>query len=567
MKNRVLLCLFLIILILWLYLRYIKREGFSTDVSTIIQELKTHDLAGDIDEEKLILDMEKLLEINYSSEFNNNEITNLLDQCKIKKTEYETYRSGEELEEDKLNEYKQKYVDALKTALNKVVVFYDRYVNNEVSTTGNNEMVTMPKYGEWVLYMKQTYEPNVDSPFKNSSSSVNLNNLESKNIYNEDTTVLDTYKWSIDNMNDVNIFKLLGRNSEEENENYDMEWIQNNIKNDYGESSISYAKIKNTTNINTGVEFMGLKKNLNSEGEAIFVGNADIEGNETYIGTRMKNKSPKILGVSYNIVELYVWNPIPNNMLVSPTNNIDLYENKKFDINNWVRIPKVSMKGVDYFTRSNDTGITTSDENKEQYSYCFGNLVCEDPTLSPKMNNDNTYSPYCGVNNESKVYCEGSILNKMINRKDKIIVNDVNVEPVYFDVLGKFPIVTESSNFNNEYRGLTVPSQDLSSDIFMTDDKRYVKIKNGDKETTIHKCELLDNTKGSYNNDITTSLQEYCYKMIGRDKPKNSSTTSTNKKCIAGDIPDERYKNYVCDEDEECVDYKCGESFGICKKR
>lgn len=391
-------------------------------------------------------------------------------------------------------------------------------------------------YGQWELVLRQSYNDQYSiSPFKGNVS-VNINAL-----YDEDGDINEPnyYNSALYSNYDFSTNRILKLNYYTTYESLTPTTIT------WSQDISSVPTITSDTTLPT--DFKGLIQSTDTS--YVFYSETDkfiLGASQTYL-----TDVSYIPGYPTEVekVELYLWNPRPNDKNTFNGN----YKN--------LSISKVDMNDTAhkyFWNKTQDlSGIT--DETDNRYSYCFGKLRCTDNTYTPIENSKGNYKPYCNSDSSlNPVYCEGSALYNTGST-----FNSVPIGSLSFDMMGKYASygVSNEDAFNL-FRGLTTPySNDYidpeisGNDVIMYDTETSTFVKN-------NICNFLNNK----NLTNGTNLQEEC------EESRYSGTTSTEiteisgNKCIAnyGDTINSKYKNYVCKENETCVGYECGVKFGNC---
>ena len=397
--------------------------------------------------------------------------------------------------------------------------------DSATGSTTDSTSEPLPSYGGWNLYLKQTYDENKDSGFQ-PNTSLHKTDLSQANYFNKDLVM--------EEFNDLLHYKIVYETSNSTDATV-IEWSQ--------------EKITDDTISNPSDGFTGLMNGNNSIG--LFTDN-NSEPN-TKIGTYDKIQ-PTVQGEPVTMVKLYVWTPRPESLL---TSNI-------MDFESW-NIPKVNMKGQYYYNKTTG-GIDQGSDTEDVYSYCFGKLKCSDGTIPVEPAVGEAYPAYCGDDNP--VYCAGSALYTVSNNTGSVNIMDKNNNTLSFDLMGQYVNTTDTTSsaytpdYYNKFRGLTVPSTDVSSVSLEDNTIQYVKDGN---TYNFHICDVFDNKGQGY--DMNTSVKQACLDVFPITAPKNEFGT-VEKKCIAnrGDpLHDTTYIDYVCGPGETCTGYKCGTQFGVCK--
>jgi hypothetical protein len=412
-------------------------------------------------------------------------------------------------------------------------------LNKMVSSGSTSEKKndTLPTFGGWDIYLKQTYNKNSKSGFSYNTS-LNKNDMTQSNYFNNEL--------NMNTFDGLHHFKL----------EYDtgdgtktIQWSQDDIK----ENIVNSFKLpKETTNIFDGL----IKRNERS----LFSSKKTLdETTLTEIGT-YDNIQPTINGESVISLKLYVWNPRPASLVLS----------ENMDFETW-NIPKVNMKGETYYNKSTST-LIKPDDNEDVYSYCFGKLKCSDGSTPLKPSEGETYSPYCNEDKNNPVYCAGSALYSVKSTSGGVDMRDVDDKVVSFDLMGQYVNTTNPSEaaykneniYYNKFRGLTVPSTDVS---YVSLDKDYINYSKSGTQYKFHVCDMFDNATNGF--DMNNTVKQACLDVFPiNNKYGRTSSKTLGKKCIVnkGDpLHDTSYIDYVCGTGETCTGYKCGTSFGICE--
>jgi hypothetical protein len=404
-------------------------------------------------------------------------------------------------------------------------------LNKMVSSGSTSEKKndTLPTFGGWDIYLKQTYNENSKSGFSQNTS-LNKNDMTQSNYFNNELT-MNTF-------DGLHHFKLEYDTSVASNTIY---WSQDDIR----DTKVILPKV--TTNT-----FDGLIKGTSS-------GLFSSKDESTVIGT-YNNTQPKIKDQLVVSLKLCVWTPRPASLVLS--------ENMNFETWN---IPKVNMKGETYYNKSTST-LIKPDDNEDVYSYCFGKLKCSDGSTPLKPSEGETYSPYCDDDNKNPVYCAGSALYSVKSTSGGVDMRDVDDKVVSFDLMGQYVNTTNPSEaaykneniYYNKFRGLTVPSTDVS---YVSLDKDYINYSKSGTQYKFHVCDMFDNATNGF--DMNNTVKQACLDVFPiNNKYGRTSSKTLGKKCIAnkGDpLHDTSYIDYVCGTGETCTGYKCGTSFGICE--
>ena len=270
-------------------------------------------------------------------------------------------------------------------------------------------------------------------------------------------------------------------------------------------------------------------------------------------------------GATVNVekVELMVWNPRPRDVN-SYNNDFKSIKISKIDLN------KTEHK--EYYNKVLDIS-GEFDEDTNRYSYCFGKLRCSNIEESPTLvDGETTYKPYCNSDNSNNpVYCEGSILYNVNSEVPKSVnINDCsnNNYHLSLDMMGKYANEDDLTNdkYYNLFRGLTTPYSSEYTDPKI--DGNYVTMYDSSNSSTkikTHLCNFFSNT----NLDNGTNIQTQCFEQLPEDDICDSDNVITiGKKCIANygtNKIETKYHDFVCSENEKCVGYECGSSFGNCE--
>lgn len=400
-------------------------------------------------------------------------------------------------------------------------------------------------YGQWELVLRQSYNSQYNkSPF-DGNTSVNLDalydsygNITKPNYYN--SKLYSDYDFSDNRLLKLNYYAEY----EDSTPTGTIKWMQN----------------KDATNVSIvsgGPDvFMGL--NQSTDGSYAFVdsdNNFILGLSQSYLDSRTDVSyipySNKLNGIAndYEKVELFLWNPRPNDKNTFNGNYKDL------------TISKVDMNDTNnknFWNKSENVSGTSSDK-EDRYSYCFGKLKCNDNDYTPIKNSDGTYKPYCDSDSSmNPVYCEGSALYNTNSSS----LNPVTIGTLSYDMMGKYATGISDEEYFNLFRGLTTPYNEdyidpeiSGNDVIVYDSEHSKFVKN-------NICNYLNNS----NLINGTNLQEECEETRYSGKTDDSSDDTSSNKCIAdyGDKIDSRYKDYVCEKNESCVGYECGVKFGNC---
>ena len=401
------------------------------------------------------------------------------------------------------------------------------------TTTGDDSTVTnMPSFGGWVLYLKQTYKKDTNSGFTKNTP-LNKGDITQPNFYNNGLT-LTQYNGELN-------FKLV---TVINNVTETITWSQGLIQKD------SVSLISNLT-------FEGLQYGVSGLFET------PGPNTKTILGS-FKKTQPILNDQPISSFKLYVWEPRPNSLINS----------ENIDFTSW-NIPKVSMKGVSYFNKTDTTIVTPDDTAGDTYSYCFGKLKCSDGTDPTEPGAGKAYAPYCDDNEKNPVYCSGSVLYSVNDTTNSVDITDTNNKNVKFDLMGQYVNTTDpnsdafSPDYYNKFRGLTIPSTDK-----VEIDGDFINYTRGDTVHKIYKCDVFDNIHDGY--DMKTSIKQACENVFPKDSADvggsggGSGGGTLGKKCIAnkGDpLHDTSYIGYVCGAGETCNGYKCGVNYGVCEAR
>ena len=404
-------------------------------------------------------------------------------------------------------------------------------------------------YGQWELLLRQSYNDQyIKSPFSGIGQNVNIDALYDEsgkinipNYYNSE--LFNKYNYSDKYILKLNIYNTYELTTPTET----IEWTQS-----FGEGA--------DPPVSDHDSFTGLIKSTDSsyvfkgvtlsESDDLSTDEYVIGASQTYLDETDISYIPGF-GEANGVekVELYMWNPRPNDKNTYNGN----YKN--------ISISKVDMnesKYKNYWNKSEDiSGL--SGESDDRFSYCIGKLKCNDNAFSPVKNSDGNYKPYCDSDSSlNPVYCEGSALYNT----QTTTLNPVTIGEMNFDMMGKYATIDTSNESFNLFRGLTTPYDNnyvdpeiSGNDVIMYDPDKSTFVKN-------NICNFLNNE----NMINGTNIQEECIK----DRPSHGSTDGptdvSGTKCMAnyGDTINSKYKDYVCKQEEACIGYECGVKFGKC---
>lgn len=435
-----------------------------------------------------------------------------------------------------------------------------------------NETFIGDNVGQWKLLLRQTYSTPSNII---KGESVNENTLGEPDYYDKNIVPTDyTIKYKISDTSNVDIqhYKLLAYDIDD-NLNLNMEWRQKDIGNvdvvDYSSAAdltFSGLIIDNSDSIYLG------KYNSNTTGETT----NDISFNLGVFDTS-NNGGLDVMGNNYNRVELFIWDPHPENIIEKKNATVKINNKNVLDFQNLMP-SRVNMSNVDYYSRV-DQRINKAEEGS--YSYCFGKVLCSDPSYNLKYSN-NVIQPFCDDSEKIPVYCSGSGLYSTDESTNEVQYKDMNSDSksVHFDIIGEY-LNTETAfdgndiynNHKNAFRGLTRPFKEINDKkIKYNEQNKMVRVMKDGSDNYIdqHICEFLDNKKGGYDLNPLTTIKDECYKInIKNDKVEDFKDEYEEKKCIANygeSLHNTKYIDYVCPENEVCFDYTCGKKFGTCKK-
>lgn len=439
--------------------------------------------------------------------------------------------------------------------------------------------------GQWKLVLRQTYD-NVYNIKKGES--VNANTL-AKADYFDNNIQLNKYniKYKTDTTNEsiktVQYYKILGYQLNNTKPTLNMEWRQNDIigtkVEDY--SSIASSNFKGLVIDNdVGIYKALLETELDIPVET---DSTKVKTHPTILGVFNKQPGDEELywlstSTGYYKLELFVWDPQPDNI----TEKIDSIHlsipGNAVSFNN-LAPSRVNMSNIQYYSRTDNKSITAP---SDAYSYCFGKVLCSDPSYNIVYNNG-TIQPFCDIDKRIPVYCSGSSLYNTDPTLKSVTFKDMynDASNVTLDVIGEYldsksytfdgsPI--EYTNQKNAFRGLTRPFVETTTkSIKYNDLDKIVRINDNTGGYIDQRvCELLDNQLGGYDLDPTTTIKDECYKThpIVIPTQKEDPIGPTGKDCIANygePLHNTKYVDYVCGENEVCYDYVCGKKFGTCK--
>jgi hypothetical protein len=400
------------------------------------------------------------------------------------------------------------------------------------SEAKNDTLSSLPSFGGWDIYLKQTYVENSKSGFSKNTS-LNKNDMTQSNYYNNELT-MNTF-------DGYHHFKLDYDTSVAKHTIY---WTQDNIQ------DTEVILPEGTTNT-----FDGLIKGSGG----LFT--SPGANPHTIIGSH-DDTQPIINNQPVVSLKLYVWTPRPASILLS----------ENMDFETW-NIPKVNMKGVTYYNKSTSTLVKPPDDTVDVYSYCFGKLKCTDGTTPIAPGGGGAYAPYCNEDEQNPVYCAGSALYSVKSTSGGVDMKDVNDKVVSFDLMGQYVNTTNSDEKEytpdnyNKFRGLTVPSTDVS---YVSLDGDHINYSKSGSQHKFHVCDMFGNVENGF--DMKTTVKQACLDVFPIKHSDGvggrSGKKTLGKKCIAnkGDpLHDTSYIDYVCGDGETCTGYKCGVSFGVCE--
>lgn len=434
-----------------------------------------------------------------------------------------------------------------------------------------NEPFIGDNVGKWKLLLRQTYS-NPSNIIKGES--VNENTLGEPDYYDKTIVPTDyTIKYKISDTSNVDIqhYKLLTYDTDD-NLNLNMEWRQNDIGNvevvEYSSATdltFSGLIIDNSDSIYLG------KYNSNTTDET----NNDMSFNLGVFNTS-NNEGLDVMGNNYNRVELFIWDPHPANIIEKKNAMVKINNKNVLDFENLMP-SRVNMSNIDYYSRV-DQRINKAEEGS--YSYCFGKVLCSDPSYNLKYSN-NEIQPFCDDNGKIPVYCSGSGLYSTDETTKEVQYKDMNTDSksINFDIIGEYLNTDDAfdgndiyNNHKNAFRGLTKPFKEINGKKIKYDEtNKMVRVNDiSDNYIDQHICEFLDNKKGGYDLNPLTTIKDECYKINKKnDKVEDFKDGFEEKKCIANygePLHNSKYIDYVCPENEVCYDYICGKKFGTCKK-
>ena len=467
-------------------------------------------------------------------------------------------------------------------------------------------------FGQWELVLRQSYNDQYSkSPFKGNTS-VNINALydsygkiNEPNYYNsslysnydfssnrilkinyydtyESTTPLGTITWSQDKDNEsTNVvasnsldddFPGIVLSMDEDHTDVDRIFhsVGNKAKYILGASQSYLDSIADITYIpgfpppptDVGGSTAGPSEAPAVEAPAAEAPTAEAPTAEADVGVGVSHK-----GVEK--VELFLWNPRPNNKNTFNGNYKDIVISK-VDMND------TRHKGF-WNKREDISGM--SDENTNRYSYCFGKLKCHDNDYTPIENSNGVFKPYCDSDSSlNPVYCEGSALYNTNNKS----LNSVSIGKLSYDMMGKYASNESGEESDEEYfnlfRGLTTPYKSDYIDPEISGNNVITYDANTSSFVKTNICNYLDNSNLINGTNISKDCEETRYSgIIDEDVNGDGDTRYSGiidedangdggNKCIAnyGETINSKYKNYVCNENEQCVGYECGVKFGKC---
>ena len=404
-------------------------------------------------------------------------------------------------------------------------------------------------FGQWELVLRQSYNDQYnESPFKGNTS-ININALydsngkiNEPNYYN--SSLYSNYDFSSKRILKINYYDTY----ESTTPLGTITWSQDN------ENTPTNVVASNSSDDG----FSGIV--LSSDENSFFhgVGNEDkyiLGASQSYLDTITDiSYIPGFTTQGVEKVELFLWNPRPNNKNTFNGNYKDIV------------ISKVDMNDTDnngFWNKSEDiSGLL--DETTNRYSYCFGKLKCHDNTYTPIENSNGHFKPYCDSDSSlNPVYCEGSALYNTNNSS----LNSVSIGNLSYDMMGKYASGISGEEYFNLFRGLTTPynTDYIDPEISGNNVIAYDESTSSFVKTNI--CNYLDNSNLINGTNISKECEETRYSGIIDEASEISEDVSgVGNKCIAnyGDTINSKYKNYVCNENERCVGYECGVQFGKC---
>ena len=432
-----------------------------------------------------------------------------------------------------------------------------------------NEAFIGDNIGQWKLLLRQTH----GSPYKFiKGKSVNENTLSESDYFDKKINPLDyTIKYKISDTANVDIqyYKLLTYDKDNVIK-LNFEWRQNNIidetVNDF--SSTSNLTFTGLLIDNIKSMYLGKYNSNTTSGDPVDgsfnIGVFDIKDTDGL----------DIMGNKYNRVEIFIWDPRPDNIIENKNSKYKINKNNTLDFYTIEPI-KVNMSNIEYYDRVDKSVIKAEDES---YSYCFGKVLCSDPSYNLKYDN-NIIQPYCDEKKNIPVYCSGSGLYSSDDTPSQVQYKDLysSSKNITFELIGepfKQDIVFDGNNvYNNQinsFRGLTKPFKEVKDKRLTYNEKNKIVTVNDKNNNFIeqHICEFLDNKKGGYDLNPSTTIKDECYKANNIEDFKDGYGYN-EKKCIANygePLHDSKYIDYVCQKNEACFDYVCGKKFGTCKK-
>ena len=425
-------------------------------------------------------------------------------------------------------------------------------------------------FGQWELVLRQSYNDQYSiSPF-NGNTSVNINALydsygkiNEPNYYN--SSLYSNYDFSSNRILKINYYDTY----ESTTPSGTITWYQD-------KDNISTNVVASNTFLDAG--FKGIV--LSSDGNSIFnsekndgkyilgASQSYLDGDGiTYIPGFTSTDGTPHPGVEK--VELFLWNPRPNNKNTFNGNYNDIVISK-VDMND-------TSHNVFWNKREDISGM--SDEKINRYSYCFGKLKCHDNDYSPIENSNGVFKPYCDSDSSlNPVYCEGSALYNTNNNS----LNPVSIGNLSYDMMGKYASKESDEDSGEDYfnlfRGLTTPYKSDYIDPEISGNNVITYDANTSSFVKTNICNYLDNSNLINGTNISKDCEETRYSgIIDEDVNDDGDTRGSGiidedvngdggNKCIAnyGETINSKYKNYVCNENEQCVGYECGVKFGKC---
>lgn len=415
-------------------------------------------------------------------------------------------------------------------------------------------------FGQWELVLRQSYNDQYSkSPF-NGNTSVNINALydsygkiNEPNYYN--SSLYSNYDFSSNRILKINYYDIYESTTPKT-----ITWSQDNsttppnvVASD--SSDKDFPGIVLSSGVNS------IFNSVNNDGKYILGASQSYLESITDISYIPGfTPPPKDVGGSHlgvEKVELFLWNPRPNNKNTFNGNYKDIVISK-VDMND------TSHKGF-WNKREDISGM--SDENTNRYSYCFGKLKCNDNKYTPIENSNGVFKPYCDSDSSlNPVYCEGSALYNTNNKS----LNSVSIGKLSYDMMGKYASNESGEESGEEYfnlfRGLTTPYKSDYIDPEISGNNVITYDDNTSSFVKTNICNYLDNSNLINGTNISKDCEETRYSGIIDEDVNGDGDGDGGNKCIAnyGETINSKYKNYVCNENEQCVGYECGVKFGKC---